>query len=207
MNFTDWVAPENIDGWHNNFWDARDITYESGTVTEPVTLQEVKDYLRLQGFIDVNESPADSISDSEFAYDDNLIEDMITAARENFEQKCGLSLVPKTMQAMITNLCGGQEIKYGPVNSVTELLDENGTAITSSTYKLSGIQWVRLMYPKYKDMKITYTAGYTTVPKPIKIDLLRLIAFMYMNRGDKAEQVDEFTGRLAGKYSRNSPLI
>lgn len=204
MNFTGPIEPDYTGPNYNNFWDATDITYESGTVTEPVTVQEVKNYLRLEGFVDINESPADSISDSEFDYDDSLIGDFIKAGRELFEQKCGLSLVPKTIQAMITNMCGEQEILYGPVRTISELLDSDGNAIT--TFTTSGVQWKRLMTPRYKDMKITYEAGYTTIPAPIKIDLLRTIAFMYINRGDMDAQVDEFTGRLAGKYSRNSYL-
>lgn len=205
MNFTGAIEPEYSGPLFNNFWDARDITYESGTVAEPVTLVEMKNYLRLQGFLNVDDSTGESISDSSFDYDDDLLDDMIKAGRELFEQKCGLSLVPKTIEAMITNLCGGQEIKYGPVNEVTELLDSNGDAIT--TFTTTGVQWIRLMAPKYADMKITYEAGYTTVPAPIKIDLMRVIAFMYLNRGDQNADADQFTGRLAGKYSRNTPLI
>ena len=205
MNFTGAIVPEYNGPLFNNFWDHRDVTYESGTVTEPVSVTEMKNYLRLMGFVDDDESPAESLSN--FSFDDNLIADTIKAAREYFEEKSGLSLVPKTIQAMITNLCGGQEIKYGPVNSVTELLDSNGDEILSANYTLSGVQWKRLISPCYANMKITYEAGYTTVPAPIKIDLMRLTAFMYMNRGEENKDVDEFTGRLCGKYSRNSMIL
>lgn len=183
---------------YNNFWDHRDITYESGTVTEPVTLDEVKDYLRLQGFTDDDESPSESLSD--FDFDDDLLTDMIKAARETFEEYCGLSLIPKTIQAMISNPLGGQEIGYGPVGEVTELLHSDGTELTGFT--VSGVQWKRLLSPFYCNMKITYEAGYTTLPKPIKVDLLRCIAYIYTNRGD-AGGIEKFVSQLAKKYSRN----
>lgn len=185
---------------YNNFCDHRDITYESGTATEPVTLTEVKNYIRLEGFVDDDESPAESLSD--FDFDDNLLRDMIKAARETVEEACGLSLVPKTIEAMITNLCGGQEIKYGPVNSVTSLVDENSNALTPV---VTGVQWKQLKSPCYENMKITYEAGYTTVPAPIKIDLLRLICYMYLNRGD--QEVKAFVLQMAKKYSRNTWLV
>lgn len=204
MNFTGTNTPCYNGPLFNNFWDHRDITYESGVVTEPVTVTEFKNYARLQGFVDDDESPSESLSN--FSFDDTLIAVIIKAARENFEEACGLSLIPKTIQAMITNLCGGQEIKYGPVNSITELLDENGDAITSDNYTTSGVQWLRLMTPKYKDMKIKYSAGYTAVPAPLKIDLLRLCLYMYMNRGDDAD-VKGFVSQFAGKYSRRSAII
>lgn len=188
---------------YNNFWDHRDVTYESGVVTEPVALQELKDRLRLEGFTDDDESPAESLSD--FDFDNNLLQDCIKAARELIEQVCGLSLVPKTLEGMITNLLGGQEIKYGPVNTVTRLEDSNGTEILSTAYGLSGIQWKRLMYPRGKDMKITYMAGYTTVPAPIKMDIMKAAVFIYTNPGDD-EGAKKLVLNLSRRYSRNTWL-
>jgi len=62
-----------------NWANVVDITDSSGAITEPVTLQEAKDYMRLTGFVDVGESPTTDLSD--FSFDNDLIEDLITAAR------------------------------------------------------------------------------------------------------------------------------
>lgn len=289
MNFT---GPVHFDYPHarqNNFWDARDITYESGDVTEPVTLQEVKNYLRLEGVgIDnsgvIMQPPitltllagaftvqdnlliggvittlsregtvysisnavgnliatfnsttgvitfqiagslggemiviaygtlVENASDDAFQFDDALITDLIKTARESFEQYCGLSLVPKTIEAMITNECGGQEIGRGPVNSITSIEDEDGEAFETDEIEVTGVQWKRLRNPRQRNMKITYEAGYTTIPKPIKTDLLRLIAYLYENRGENAEgkfasSNNSFVSQLASKYSRNTGII
>lgn len=176
------------------------ISDESDLGVEPVTLAEVKNYLRLEGFIDTDESTSDDLSDFEF--DDILIEDVIMpGARQMMERMTGLSLIPKTLEAIITNLCSMIEIPQGPVREVTELSDEGGTEIVS--YTLIGNKFLKS--PTYANMTITYEAGYITLPAAIKLDLLRIIAYMYENRGDDAS-IDSFTAQIASKYSRNSPI-
>lgn len=179
-----------------------DVSDESGEITEPVTLQEVKDYLRLDGYTDVHDSTSDDLS--EFDFDDDLITEMITACRELMEQKSGLSIVSHTWEAVITNLCGMIEIPYGPVISVTELLNCEGDEITSDNYRIVGNKWKHLAYPCSSNMTITYTAGYTVLPKAIKLDLLRLVAYMYENRGE--ETIPAFASQLVKSYSRKTPI-
>src|SRR5689334_3438146 len=96
----------------------KDITEVSGDPTEPVTVEEVKSYMRLEGFQDVDESEA-----TEFTEDDNLIEELIISARKRLEKLYGISLVPKTFRATLTNLAGDIEIPNGPVVSITSLTD------------------------------------------------------------------------------------
>ncbi len=86
---------------YNLLIDWEDQTEESG-ITEPLTVQEVKNYLRLEGFIDNSESIS-----SEFDDDDVIIEHLITSARERLEEYTGLSFIPKTWEIELTNLCGG----------------------------------------------------------------------------------------------------
>jgi hypothetical protein len=81
---------------YNLLIDWEDQTNESG-LTEPVTVQEVKNYLRLEGFIDSSESIS-----SEFNDDDVLIANLITSARERLEEFTGLSFIPKTWQIEFT---------------------------------------------------------------------------------------------------------
>lgn len=196
-------------GYSNSNYNAvvsvQDVTDDSDVGNEPVTLQEVKDYLRLEGFVDTDESTADDLSD--FDFDDDLIEDIIIpGARQKIEEQAGLSLIPKTMEAVLTNLCGMIEIPFGPVRSVTSLFDSETTEILSPSYTVVGNTWKFLKYPCQKEMVITYEAGYETLPAALKLDLLRLCAYMYENRGDDPA-IDKFSSQIASKYSRNTPII
>lgn len=177
---------------------------ESGLGAEPITGTELKNYLRLEGFTDSDESTSESLSD--FDFDDSLITDIITAARQAMEKGTGISLVTKTIAAAITNLRGRIEIPYGPVGTISSLVDSDGDAIVTDDYTVVGNEWKFLVSPCYQDMVITYTAGYSTLPKAIKIDLLRLAGYMFINRGDD-QGIQKFTSQLAKKYSRNTFLM
>lgn len=181
-----------------------DITDESGVFEEPVSLEELKDYLRLEGFVDIDESTADDLSD--FDFDDRLLTEIIKTSRELIEETAGISILPKTLEAVITNLCGMIEIPYGPVTSVIELLDEDDEEITSDSYKVVGNKWKNLKYPCYKHMKITYETGYDKLPMGLKLDVMRLAAYMYENRGDDPT-IQKFAFQIASKYSRNTGII
>ena len=62
------IAYPNFNAIHN----VEDIT-GSGTIAEPVSLQEAKDYIRLESFQEDDDSPAD-----QFDFDDDLITSLIT---------------------------------------------------------------------------------------------------------------------------------
>ncbi len=170
-------------------------------IVEPVTAQEVKDYLRLEGFT--------AVGGTELAYtdDDTLIGIIIKAVREKFEKICGLTLTAtRTKEAVITNQCGMIELPHGPVLEITAALDEDGNDIESECV-LVGNMWKHLKEPLYDNMVITYTAGYGTtglelLPSEIKLDMLRSCAYYYMHRGDDPA-VQTFINTLANKYTRN----
>lgn len=192
-----------------NYSKTVDITNSSGAVTEPITLQEVKDYLRMEGFVSTDSSSTDLES---FDFDDDLLEGMITMAREQFEQSAGLSLIPKTLKSLITNECGMIEIPFGPVSSITSLTDSNGSDLDD---KLSGFlgDFPNLRSPCQCEMIMIYEAGYgntdcPSIPESIKKDLIRLVAFFYEweNRGMKGDK-GQFVSRLANKYSRKTWLV
>jgi len=176
-----------------------DVTDESGVYEEPVSIDEMKDYLRLEGYVDSDESTSDELSD--FDFDDALIADLIKASREAIEEGARISIIPKTLEAVLTNLCGMIEIPCGPVGEIVSVLDEDGVEITSDNYKVIGNKWKYLAYPCYAHLTLTYEAGYETCPKPIKIDIMRLCAYMYENRGEDAS-IQRYASQLAGKYSR-----
>lgn len=138
-----------------------------------------------------------------FTNDDTLLQDMITGARELIEEMAGISIINHEWEAVLTNLCGRIEIPMGPVYQVTSLKDASGNLISSFT--VTGNFWKYLKQPLQKEMVMTYTAGYgyfSGVPKGIKIDIMRLVCYIYENRGDDAN-VKAFALQLAQKYSRN----
>ncbi len=61
--------------------------------------------------------------------EDTLITLMITQAREAIEVATGLSLISKTIVVWFTNWDGSFNLPFGPVNSFTSLIDQNGNTI------------------------------------------------------------------------------
>lgn len=175
---------------YNQLLDYKDITTESG-ISEPVTLQEMKDYMRLEGFVDVDESTTDELSD--FDYDDDLIESLITAARKKIENFCGVSVVFHTWKVLFTNLAGDFEFPWGPVrlsetDKITTLLDTNGTEIEEANYELLGFNFVMLKSPLAEELTATYDAGYTEVPEEIETAIKQMVYFWYINRGESNDR-------------------
>lgn len=163
---------------------------ESGS-TEPVTLQEVKDYLRLEGY---DESPA-----GEFDFDDDLIESLITEARVWVEKYTGQSLIPKTLQVVLLNQAGYIELP-GPVTGAIVITDKDGNTIDSSTYNLIGSQFPKLVTTFSNDITLTYNAGYAQCPDGLKNAIKAYIAENYEHRGD--EQPDKALTERAARKAR-----
>ena len=88
---------------------------DTAPVTEPVTLAEAKLYCRVTNSVD-----------------DNQISLMIKQAREAVEVGTGLSLIPKTAVVWFTNWDGHFNLPYGPMNSFTSLIDQNGDTIVAA---------------------------------------------------------------------------
>jgi uncharacterized phiE125 gp8 family phage protein len=189
---------------YNHIKDTIDISNESGPVTEPVSLQEMNIYLRLQGFIDDN----DSTSIPEFTDDDELIEEDITCARQALEEELGVSIVTHTWRAVgATNGAGNVQLMYGPVTSITSITNSEGTEYDETDEDEVKLIGDYLKYPNDCDMTVEYEAGFSDVPKPIITEIKRMVAYMYENRGD----VDGLEGykytSAVLKYSRKSWLV
>jgi uncharacterized phiE125 gp8 family phage protein len=165
--------------------------------TEPVSVIECKQYMKLEGFQDVDDSGA-----TEFTEDDDLIALFITAARRTLEAKYGISLVEKTLRTTFTNLAGDIEIPYGPVVSVSSLKDRNGDDITTANYTLVGDEYKQLECPQYEKMQITYKVGFEEVPEDLKVEILRMVNWMFSKR-DEDDKLKGFT-YTTGHYSRNT---
>lgn len=248
----------------NLAYEATDISEDSSPVTEPVSVSETKDYLRLAGFsgdsssglamqtplsftmtglfvqsallqqpgvvvtevqregtgykvvstapvgrqvqidytagtatfelsgsavdIDIQygiSGGAGTVDD--FDFDDTLIGNQITSARQWCEARTGCSLVPKQIQVPVTNTSGSIPVPHGPVTGTITIVNSDGNAVSSADIKLRGSLFPDLVLPKLADMVLTYNAGYTNsnIPKGLKQAILAHVAACYEKRGDE----------------------
>ena len=135
-------------------------------ITEPVTLQQAKDWLKVE-------------SDA----DDDLITDLIAAARLHCEKYANKSLVQRTITAVVCNELGGVFLPYGPHGSIVSAADAAGNDVTLTT---RGDQFKQIMEPCSDYLKIVYTAGYPVCPSLYKKAIKNALMYMYQNRGDAA---------------------
>lgn len=183
---------------YNLLIDIADRTTDSGIFEEPLGIDEVKSYLRLEGFIDNQESLATDFDD-----DDVLISELITSARLRFEEYTGLSFIPKKWEIEFDNYAGNFPIPMGPVNEVIELLDSEGNEIVASDYKLSSNKSV-LKYPEGGEMVMTYEGGFINLPATLKNAMLKEIAYRYINRGDvNVDGISREAQMLASTYKQS----
>jgi hypothetical protein len=187
---------------YNQILSISDVTEESG-ITEPVTLTEVKNYLRLEGFQDTDESDSTPLA---FTDDDDLLEDIIMpSAREYIEQSANVSLIPHTYEVVLTNLAGMIQLPHSPIGEITTLMDEDEDEILEDDYTVIGNNQKFLKCPRYENMTITYE----TTPlngSMYKLDILRMCAFLYTNRGD-IQGAKDLANSLTAAYTRKSWLV
>jgi uncharacterized phiE125 gp8 family phage protein len=177
---------------HYNF--IRDIQFTSESspgLVEPVTLAEVKNYMRLEGFTD----ELASTSDVSFETDDDLLEILITASRERLEKYTNLSFVPKEFRVVLTNGAGYQELPYGPIGDVTGIYEESDDDYSTNIVAdavFVGNEFKQLKTPNYCNMTIDYSAGYgrgdtPPLPKALKLAIMADVLYHYEHRGDEME--------------------
>ncbi len=163
-----------------------DEDFESGDITEPVTLTQAKNYLRLEGFT------SDDSGEQEFDFDDTLIESMITEARMWVEKYTGLYLVPRTLTVVLLNQAGYIELP-GPVVGTITWADDAEPEMVGSKIKT-----------KYGcELTATYDVGYTEFPKWVENSILAYVADHYEWRGDdKAPAPNERAAQIARPHRR-----
>lgn len=144
--------------------------FSSESSTEPVTLTEAKEWLKV---------------DTVITEDDALITELIKVARIQCEGFLGISLITRTVTAVLNNSLGGIELPYGPVVTFTSLTDSEGDAILAANYELRGVGFKWLETPLDEYMTAVYTTGYTTLPVNFKEAVKMQIAHLYENRGDE----------------------
>lgn len=159
--------------------DVIEVEVVTDLETEPVSLTEVKQHLNL--LFDTEES-------YEFDDDDTYLTSLITQCRQSLEEYTGLSFAEKTLKAIIRNECGDIEIPAGPVITISSIKDSDGDTIATTDYTVRGNQFKWVESPAACYLELNYTAGYTTIPAPLKRAILEEIAFRYNNRGDQQQE-------------------
>jgi uncharacterized phiE125 gp8 family phage protein len=159
--------------------------------TEPVTLQEAKNYMRIS-------------SNAE----DALIGELITSARERIEKFTGLSLGEKTLRAYWFYFHIPQEIPYGPVTLIDSVVNDEDVALE---YTARGLQYKMLESYSTTGLTIEYEAGFAVAPKGLKLAILKQVSTDYENREnysiyDQAYELSSDARRQAQPYCRNTIL-
>jgi hypothetical protein len=136
-----------------------------GDGTEPLTLQEAKDWDKIDQDVD-----------------DDIITALITAARRICEKFSGIGFINRTIDANINNSNGGFQLPYGPITGDPTAADADGNTL-DLTY-----QFGQIISPRGR-MTVSYTAGYTTLPEDLKTALKAQVLFLYENRGESTVAV------------------
>ncbi len=134
---------------------------DSGSETEPVTLAEAKNFCK----IDVSE-------------DDDLITELITAARQECEARSNIGFIQRSVTAIVNNGNGGIYLPYGPIGEVESVFNLE-TEVTDPD--VQGVKWKQLM-TRGERLTVNYTGGYATLPFKLKTALLQCIFYLYDER-------------------------
>tara|TARA_R100001480_G_scaffold30105_1_gene41029 strand:+ start:447 stop:1109 length:663 start_codon:yes stop_codon:yes gene_type:complete len=175
---------------------------------EPLSLQEVKEYLRLED-----------------ASDERIVQPMITAARLFAEEHLSRSLMQQTLTLFLDTVVDQNEplhegmrtapdINYfknyialpkSPVISVTSVKtfddSDNATTMAASKYFVDTAREPARIVLRTGEtfptalrvanaIEVIYVAGYATaytIPEPIRMGMFQHIAHMYEHRGDMGE--------------------
>lgn len=149
-----------------------DIEITEVGYTEPVTLAEARAFCKLE----------------EIETEDDLLTEMITAARQGFEKAAQISIIEKSVVLWFSNPEGMYPLPAGPVQTFDALYDYQDEEIVAADYELIGSMYPKLKSPVQCFMKAEYTVGMTAVPKDIKQAILEQIYFLYEERGNEGDK-------------------
>ena len=152
-----------------------DIEFNDGAITEPVNLSEAKNFCKV-----------------DISTDDALLTSLIVAARQMCEAYTGVGFVEHEITAILNNENGGMYLPYGPIVSITSVVDKDGTTLLLDTnYTVSGNQFVRLLTPKETDITVNYIGGYSTLPEQLKLAVLNQVYYTYDQRSQSVYFVSD----------------
>lgn len=152
----------------------RDVTTLVEPVSEPITLSEAKNYLKV-----------------DFDDDNDLITGLIASARVRLEKYAGIAMSARTLQ-VVAYVDEFIELPYAPLNTITtvEYWDGSGwVAMALGDYYVLGTTYKKIYMVANNRMeyRFTYTCGYTTIPAPMKTALYKLLADLYDYRESSVE--------------------
>ena len=158
---------------------------------EPVTVAEARDYLRITT-----------------TAEDTLIGELITDARERLEKFTNLSFGAKTLKCRWDSIDNWAEIPYQPNASISACVNDAGVTLS---YEVRGLEYKYLYCINNTGVTITYTTGFTTLPKALKVAILKEVATSYDNRENfyiegTFNELSNDAKRMAQSYSRNTIL-
>lgn len=163
-----------------------DVQFNDGAITEPVTLNEAKDFCKI-----------------DISNDDDLITSLITAARQMCEAYTGVGFVEHEMIVTLNNVNGNIYLPYGPVGEIIEVLDDEGNELTvDDDYTLRGNDFKRLQYPEWDNLSVEYVGGYGVLPDILKTGLLNAIYFLYDNRAQGTDDIGPIAKMILKPYRR-----
>lgn len=159
--------------------------------TESVSVQEAKDYMRISN-----------------DYEDTLIGELITSARQRLEGFTGRAFGAKTLKVRFEYVDGWVELPYSPITSITSVVNDAGDTLT---YESKGLEVKEVFCSANNGVIITYVAGYTTLPKALKEAILKEVSTSFENRenyviGEGVSQLSNSAKQLAQRFSRNTLL-
>lgn len=163
-----------------------DITFDDGEVTEPVQLNDVKNFCKI-----------------DISTDDDLILALMTTGRQMCEAFTGVSFIPRDITAFINNENGGMYFPYAPVNEIYSVKNSEGdTLVLDQEYTIKGDKFLRLLTPKETDIELSYAAGYDVLPEVLKTGLLNAIYYLYDNRSVGTEDIGPIAKMILKPYQR-----
>lgn len=166
----------------------REVSIDSESTTDVVTVQELKDWGKLKG-----------------STEDNIIDQLIKSCRQLQEQWTGRSFIEKTLTVHWDTLGGAEvELPYGPVRTITSIkrVYEDGTLsdalVEGTDYFIKGMDFqVVNLYKRWQSagqivtgLRATYTVGHGTgsglllLPEPLKETVMRHAITDYLQRDD-----------------------
>jgi hypothetical protein len=138
-------------------------------ITEPVTLVEVKNYLRITN-----------------TRDDDYINSIIPNARIRAERYLNSDIVSKQRREYFAEICEPINFRYSPVSTVDSVTIEGVTMIVDTDYTVEGLDnpLFKLEQSSASKVAITYTTSGLD-SSLVKPGILALVAELYHSRTEK----------------------
>jgi len=163
-----------------------DVQFQDGVINEPVTLTEAKNFCKI-----------------DISTDDDLINILITAARQMCEAYTGVGFVEHDIVAVLNNSNGDIYIPYGPMIAINSVVNDQGTTLVLDTdYTIGGNEFKRLRTPHANNITIDYTTGYTTLPDVLKTAVLNQVYYLYDNRSVGTDDISPIAKTLLNLFKR-----